>query len=72
VRRRDFTIGLVLTAAVPTVRAQEPAKRYRIAIIIPAGSVTVISGTTSDTLSRRLYRRFSKSCGGWATSRDKL
>ena len=32
-RRRDFTIGLVLAAATQSVRAQEQAKRHRIAII---------------------------------------
>jgi putative ABC transport system substrate-binding protein len=57
-RRRDFTIGLALAAAVGTVRAQERVKQHRIAIVIPAGPVTVISETTSDTLSRRLYEPF--------------
>ena len=32
-RRRDFTIGLLLAATVQAVRAQEPAKQHRIAII---------------------------------------
>jgi putative tryptophan/tyrosine transport system substrate-binding protein len=44
-RRRDFTIGLLLAAAVRTGRAQEPAKPRRIAIVIPAGSVSGISQT---------------------------
>jgi putative tryptophan/tyrosine transport system substrate-binding protein len=44
-RRRDFTIGLLLAAAAPTVRAQERAKRHRIAIITPAGPVTDLSDT---------------------------
>jgi hypothetical protein len=34
-RRREFTIGLTLATAVRMVRAQEPAKQHRIAIIIP-------------------------------------
>jgi hypothetical protein len=42
-RRRDFTIGLLLAAAVPSALAQEPAKHHRIAIIIPAGPITSIS-----------------------------
>jgi hypothetical protein len=42
-RRRDFTIGLLLAAAVPSAPAQEPAKHHRIAIIIPAGPITSIS-----------------------------
>jgi putative ABC transport system substrate-binding protein len=58
VRRRDFTIGLLLAAAGPSVRAQEPAKQHRIAIVIPAGAVADISETTSDALNRRLYQPF--------------
>jgi putative ABC transport system substrate-binding protein len=57
-RRRDFTVGLALAAAVRTARAQGPAKQRRIAIVIPAGPVTVISETASDTFSRRLYQPF--------------
>jgi len=41
-KRRDFTAGLLLAAAVGTVRAQEPAKQHRIAIIIPSGPVAGI------------------------------
>jgi putative ABC transport system substrate-binding protein len=57
-RRRDFTIGLLLAAATRTLRAQERAKQQRIAIVIPAGAVATISDTSSDTLSRRLYQSF--------------
>ena len=57
-RRRDFTIGLALAAAVRTVRAQERAAQHRIAIVIPAGPVAVISETSSDALNRRLYQPF--------------
>jgi putative ABC transport system substrate-binding protein len=63
-RRRDFTIGLALVAAVRTVRAQARAKQHRIAIVIPAGPVAVISETTSDTLSRRLYQPFFEELRG--------
>ena len=69
-RRRDFTIGLLLAAAARTVRAQERAKQHRIAIVIPAGPVAFISDTSSDPKSPPT-RRFSKSCAGWAMSRDK-
>ena len=41
-RRRDFIIGLLLAAVVGTVRAQEPQKQHRIAIIIPSGPVAGI------------------------------
>jgi putative ABC transport system substrate-binding protein len=58
VRRRDFTIGLALAAAVRTVRAQERAAQHRIAIVTPAGPVALISETNSDTFSRRLYQPF--------------
>jgi len=57
-RRRDFTIGLLLAATTPSVRAQKPAK-HRIAIVIPAGPVSVISGdTSSDPFSRRFWQPF--------------
>jgi putative ABC transport system substrate-binding protein len=45
VRRRDFTIGLLLAGAVQTVRAQERAKQHRITVIIPAGPIALISDT---------------------------
>jgi putative tryptophan/tyrosine transport system substrate-binding protein len=54
-KRRDFTIGLSLAAATRSLLAQERAKQHRIAIVIPAGPVAVISETTSDPISRRLY-----------------
>ena len=44
-RRRDFTIGLLLATAARTVRAQEPAKHHRIAIIRAAGPVSIMSET---------------------------
>jgi putative ABC transport system substrate-binding protein len=40
-RRRDFSIGLLLGAAVRTVRAQQPAQQHRVAIIT-AGPVARI------------------------------
>jgi putative ABC transport system substrate-binding protein len=57
-RRRDFAIGLLLAGATQSVRAQEPSKQHRIAIVIPAGPVAVISETSSDSLLRRLYQPF--------------
>ena len=42
-RRRDFTIGLLLAAAAQTVQAQERAKQHRIAIIVSTGPVTRIN-----------------------------
>jgi putative tryptophan/tyrosine transport system substrate-binding protein len=57
-RRRDFAIGLLLAAAVRTARAQEPAKQHRIAIIIPAGAVAIISQTGSEPIRRRFYQSF--------------
>jgi putative tryptophan/tyrosine transport system substrate-binding protein len=52
-RRREFTIGLALTTAVRTVRAQEPASRHRIAIIIASGPVTRI-----DDLGSHAWQAF--------------
>jgi putative ABC transport system substrate-binding protein len=57
-RRRDFTIGLWLAAATHSVRAQERGAQHRIAIVIGAGSVAIISETSSDALSRSLYQPF--------------
>jgi hypothetical protein len=57
-RRRDFTVGLLLATAVPSVSAQEPAKQHRIAIIFPVGPVADISETGSDALNRRFYHAF--------------
>src|SRR5260370_7255146 len=42
-KRRDFTIGLLLTAAVGTVRAQEGRKQHRIAIVISTGRAASIN-----------------------------
>jgi hypothetical protein len=57
-RRRDFAVGVLLAAAMLSTRAEEPAKQRRMAIVIPAGPVAIISETSSDTLSRRLYQPF--------------
>jgi putative ABC transport system substrate-binding protein len=46
-RRRDFAAGLFLTTAVRTVRAQEPAKQRRIAIVIASGPVACLNDPTS-------------------------
>jgi putative ABC transport system substrate-binding protein len=52
-RRRDFTAGLLLAAAAPSLRAQETAKQHRIAIVRPAGPTALISDT-----GIRFYRAF--------------
>jgi putative ABC transport system substrate-binding protein len=44
-RRRDFAISLVFTAAMQSVRAQGCAKPRRVAIVVPAGPVAQISDT---------------------------
>jgi putative tryptophan/tyrosine transport system substrate-binding protein len=41
-KRRDFTVGLLLAATVRTAWAQVPAEQHRIAIIIPSGPVARI------------------------------
>jgi putative ABC transport system substrate-binding protein len=46
-RRRDFTIGLLLATAARTARAQERAKQHRIAIVITAGPVAGINDPAS-------------------------
>jgi putative tryptophan/tyrosine transport system substrate-binding protein len=57
-RRRDFTIGVLLATAMRSARAQQSAKQRRIAIVIPAGAVADISETGNDPLGRRLYQPF--------------
>jgi len=42
-RRRDFTIGLLLAGASNPVASQERAKQHRIAIVIPSGDLSSIS-----------------------------
>jgi putative ABC transport system substrate-binding protein len=58
VRRRDFTIGVLLATATLSTQAQQSAKQRRIAIVIPAGAVADISETGNDPLGRRLYQPF--------------
>jgi putative tryptophan/tyrosine transport system substrate-binding protein len=52
VKRRDFTIGLLLTSITQTVWAQRRAKQHRIAIVIPSGSLSRIS----DSGGSRFYQ----------------
>ena len=52
-RRRNFTIGLLLAVAARSLRAQEQAKQHRIAIVRPAGPIALISDT-----GIRTYRAF--------------
>jgi putative tryptophan/tyrosine transport system substrate-binding protein len=54
-RRRDFTIGLLLAGTVHSVRAQGPAKQHRIAIVVPAGPVARHQ-TLSQAISEELRR----------------
>jgi putative tryptophan/tyrosine transport system substrate-binding protein len=46
-RRRDFTIALLLAAAAPTGRTQEATNQHRIAIVISTGPVTRVYDPTS-------------------------
>jgi putative tryptophan/tyrosine transport system substrate-binding protein len=55
VRRRDFTIELLLASATRSVRAQGPAKQHRIAIVVPAGPVARHQ-TLSQAISEELRR----------------
>ena len=57
-KRRDFTIGLLLAATVRTVRAQERAKQHRIAIVIPAGPVATIG--EEDRLWRTFFEELHR------------
>jgi putative tryptophan/tyrosine transport system substrate-binding protein len=53
-RRREFTIGLLLAAIAQSAQAQEPVKRYRIAIV-EAGSLANI-----DDPGSRIWQSFWK------------
>ncbi|MBV8334762.1 MAG: hypothetical protein JO358_04790 [Alphaproteobacteria bacterium] len=46
-RRRDFTLGRLLANAVGPVRAQQPPKQRRIAIVISTGPVACVDDPTS-------------------------
>ena len=46
-RRRDFTIGLLLAADTRTALAQQSAKQHRIAIVIASGPVDRLNDPTS-------------------------
>jgi hypothetical protein len=70
-RRRDLAIGLVLTAAVRTARADEPAKQHRIAIVVPAGAAADISDTGNDPIRRREYQAFFEELSRLGDARDK-
>jgi len=52
-RRRDFAIGLLLAAMVRTIRAQQPAKQHRIAIVVSTAPASSINDP-----SRRYWREF--------------
>jgi putative tryptophan/tyrosine transport system substrate-binding protein len=53
VRRRDFTIALMIAGAAQSVCAQEPAKQHRIAIVVPAGPVARV-----DASGARFWQTF--------------
>jgi hypothetical protein len=55
--RRDFTIGLLLASAAQSMRAQEPAKQRRSAIVISTPPASMTRECASG-------RRFSRSCLG--------
>jgi putative ABC transport system substrate-binding protein len=57
-RRRDFTVGLLLASATRSVLAQERAKQHRIAIVMAGGTIARISETSSDPVSRRFFQAF--------------
>jgi len=65
-RRRDFTLGLLLAAAARTGWAQEATKQHRIAIVISTGPVARVYDPTSHA-----FQAFGRSCTGWAMPKDK-
>jgi putative ABC transport system substrate-binding protein len=59
-RRRDFTIGLLLAAASRPVRGQEPAKQHRIAIVIPSGPVARISDNGGGRFYQAIFEELRR------------
>ena len=59
-RRRDFSIGLLLAGCTRSARAQEPAKQHRIAIISPAGSATRISDTSPYAFLKEFFKELRR------------
>jgi putative tryptophan/tyrosine transport system substrate-binding protein len=59
-RRRDFTIGLLLAAATQSSWAQEPAKQHRIAIIRAGGSTAHISDTSPYSFYKELFKELRR------------
>ena len=57
-KRRDFTIGLLIAAAAPSASALEGAKQHRIAIVMAGGTIARISEMASDPVARRFYQAF--------------
>ena len=66
-RRRGFIAGLLLATATRLLRAQEPVKQHRIAIVITAGPLTGASETGHPLLAGV----FSTGSAGAAMSRDR-
>jgi putative tryptophan/tyrosine transport system substrate-binding protein len=58
-RRREFTIGMLVAAAAQSVRAQEGTKQHRIAVVIPAGSIASISDT-GDRLYHAMFQELRR------------
>lgn len=54
-RRRDFTIGLLLAAAARPLQAQEQAKQHRIAIVIRSGPVARISDNGGSRFYQEIF-----------------
>jgi len=64
-RRRDFLVGLLFAAAVPSVPAQEQAKQHRIAIIA-TGPVSRIHDPQVTA-----FHAFFEELRRWAMSKEK-
>ena len=59
-RRRDFTPGLLLALAAPSLLAQEQSKQHRIAIIRAGGSTTHISDTSPYSFYKELFKELRR------------
>ena len=54
-RRREFITGMLLVATVGRAEAQQPAKVYRLAVVVPATPVGELSEKNASNQAERAF-----------------
>jgi hypothetical protein len=67
-KRRDFVIGLLLTATTASTQAQQKAKVHRLAVVDPINPVGDISEAGDLPYYRGFFQRFQH----WDLPRDEI